>query len=70
VEAVGAHLAGVDLHPTRNGFVVLEVNGAVDFQPLYVPEGDVFADAVEALLAAARSLRPAGAELLPAAASL
>jgi [lysine-biosynthesis-protein LysW]--L-2-aminoadipate ligase len=50
VRAVGADLAGVDLLPTRNGFVVLEVNGAVDFRPLYAPGRDVFADAVGALL--------------------
>ncbi len=50
VEAVGADLAGVDLLPTGQGFVVLEVNGAVDFRPLYAPERDVFADAVDALL--------------------
>jgi [lysine-biosynthesis-protein LysW]--L-2-aminoadipate ligase len=50
VRAVGADLAGVDLLPTRNGFLVLEVNGAVDFRPLYAPGRDVFADAVDALL--------------------
>ncbi|MBV8258872.1 MAG: ATP-grasp domain-containing protein [Actinobacteria bacterium] len=48
--ALRLDLAGVDLLPTRNGFVVLEVNGAVDFRPAYVPGGDVFADAVLALL--------------------
>jgi RimK family alpha-L-glutamate ligase len=42
-------LVGVDLLPTRNGFVVLELNGAVDFRPVYA-SGDVFADAVAALL--------------------
>jgi glutathione synthase/RimK-type ligase-like ATP-grasp enzyme len=50
VHAVGADLAGVDLLPTRNGFLVLEVNGAVDFRPLYAPGRDVFADAVDALI--------------------
>jgi [lysine-biosynthesis-protein LysW]--L-2-aminoadipate ligase len=59
VEAVGADLAGVDLLPTRQGFVVLEVNGAVDFRPLYAPQRDVFAAAVDALLRRAER-EPAG----------
>jgi [lysine-biosynthesis-protein LysW]--L-2-aminoadipate ligase len=49
--AARADLVGVDLLPTPNGgFVVLELNGAVDFRPLYAPRSDVFADAVAALL--------------------
>lgn len=48
--AVRADLAGVDLLPTRNGFVVLEVNGAVDFRPLYARRTDVYAEAMGALL--------------------
>jgi RimK family alpha-L-glutamate ligase len=51
--AAGVDLAGVDLLPTGNGFVVLELNGAVDFRPLYAPGRDVFGDAVAALLAEA-----------------
>jgi glutathione synthase/RimK-type ligase-like ATP-grasp enzyme len=43
-------LVGVDLLPTGNGFVVLELNGAVDFRPAYAPRRDVFADAIAALL--------------------
>jgi len=43
-------LVGIDLLPTRNGFVVLELNGAVDFRPMYAPLRDVFSDAVDALL--------------------
>ena len=43
-------LVGVDLLPTRGGFVILELNGAVDFRPVYAPLRDVFADAVAALL--------------------
>jgi [lysine-biosynthesis-protein LysW]--L-2-aminoadipate ligase len=58
VEAVGADLAGVDLLPTRNGFLVLEVNGAVDFRPLYAPETDVFTVAIDALLDALAARRP------------
>lgn len=49
-EAARVDLAGVDLLPTRNGFVVLEINGAVDFRPLYLDSGDVFAETVAALL--------------------
>ena len=62
IRAVRLDLAGVDLLPTRHGFVVLEVNGAVDFRPLYAPGRDVFRDTVLALLAAARARRaPAAA---------
>jgi RimK family alpha-L-glutamate ligase len=50
-QAARADLVGVDLLPTPNGgFVILELNGAVDFRPLYAPQRDVFADAVAALL--------------------
>jgi RimK family alpha-L-glutamate ligase len=49
-EATRADLVGVDLLPTGNGFVILELNGAVDFRPVYAPARDVFADAVAALL--------------------
>jgi [lysine-biosynthesis-protein LysW]---L-2-aminoadipate ligase len=49
--AARADLVGVDLLPTANGgFLVLELNGAVEFRPLYAPNRDVFADAVAALL--------------------
>ena len=49
--AARADLVGVDLLPTPNGgFLVLEVNGAVEFRPLYAPGRDVFADVVAALL--------------------
>jgi RimK family alpha-L-glutamate ligase len=48
--AARADLVGVDLLPTGNGFVVLELNGAVDFRPTYAPHRDVFADTVAALL--------------------
>jgi [lysine-biosynthesis-protein LysW]--L-2-aminoadipate ligase len=49
--ATRVDLVGVDLLPTPNGgFVVLELNGAVDFRPLYAPQRDVFSDTVAALL--------------------
>ena len=48
--AARADLVGVDLLPTRNGFVILELNGAVDFRPVYAPHRDVFSETVEALL--------------------
>jgi [lysine-biosynthesis-protein LysW]--L-2-aminoadipate ligase len=49
--AARADLVGVDLLPTPNGgFVVLELNGAADFRPVYAPHRDVYSDAVAALL--------------------
>jgi [lysine-biosynthesis-protein LysW]--L-2-aminoadipate ligase len=50
-QAARADLVGVDLLPTSNGgFVVLELNGAVDFRPVYAPLRDVFSETVAALL--------------------
>ena len=50
-QAARADLVGVDLLPTPNGgFVVLELNGAVDFRPVYAPMRDVFSETVAALL--------------------
>ena len=51
--AVKGDLVGVDLLPVGSGFVVVEVNGAVDFRPLYAV-GDVFAIAALELLRVAR----------------
>jgi RimK family alpha-L-glutamate ligase len=47
----GLDLVGVDLLPTGpGGFSVIELNGAVDFRPVYaLDEGDPFAGAVAAL---------------------
>jgi RimK family alpha-L-glutamate ligase len=52
VEAAGAvngSLVGVDLLPDGDGWVVLEVNGAVEFTREYSLAGDVFAAATDAL---------------------
>jgi [lysine-biosynthesis-protein LysW]--L-2-aminoadipate ligase len=49
--AIGADLVGVDLLPTAHGYVVLELNGCVDFCAEYsFPGSDVFTDVVETLL--------------------
>jgi RimK family alpha-L-glutamate ligase len=52
--AIEADLVGVDLLPTPDGgYVVLELNGAVEFTQEYALEpGDVFGRAVDALLTA------------------
>jgi RimK family alpha-L-glutamate ligase len=56
--AVRGDLVGVDLLPTRSGFVISEVNGAVDFHPYYALDvEDVFTEAVLELLRAARDRR-------------
>jgi glutamate carboxypeptidase len=48
--AVGADLVGVDLLPTKDGYVVLELNGAADFEMRYSPTGrDIFEDAASSL---------------------
>ena len=53
--AAGADLVGVDLLPTEDGgWVVLELNGAVEFNDEYALDRDVFASAAESLLAAAK----------------
>lgn len=53
VPPLGGDLVGVDLLPTGPGtYVVLEVNGAVDFTGDYAPGGNVFAAAVGTLVGA------------------
>jgi RimK family alpha-L-glutamate ligase len=48
--AVGGDLVGIDLLPSDLGtWLVLEVNGAVDFNGVYTLGDDVYADAREAL---------------------
>jgi len=49
-QAIRADLVGVDLLPTGNGYVVAELNGAVDVKPWYRYDGDVYADAVFELM--------------------
>ena len=48
--ALGIDFAGVDLLPVENGWIVLELNGAVDFDRRYALRGvDPFAAAADAL---------------------
>lgn len=49
VEALGGELFGVDLIPVPGGYLVLEVNAAIEFDDAYSLDGDVFADAAAAL---------------------
>ena len=66
--ASGAALAGVDLLPNkRDGWTVLEVNGAVEFTREYEASGDVFAD-VALELAQCASSRQEVVATLPLAA--
>lgn len=52
--ASGASLVGVDLLPSpRGGWIVLELNGAVEFTDEYALSGDVFAEVTRELEAAA-----------------
>jgi RimK family alpha-L-glutamate ligase len=58
--AVRGDLVGVDLLPLRNGFVVSELNGAVDFRlPYALAPGNVFRAALHELLRVARLRRAA-----------
>jgi glutathione synthase/RimK-type ligase-like ATP-grasp enzyme len=51
--AVEGDLVGVDLMPTRDGgWVVIEVNGAVEFNDQYSLDRDIFQAVVGALLCA------------------
>jgi [lysine-biosynthesis-protein LysW]--L-2-aminoadipate ligase len=48
--AIGGGFVGVDLLPTRYGYVVVELNGCVDFTDEYsFPGEDVFAEVARAL---------------------
>lgn len=60
--AAGADLVGVDLLPCPDGgWTVIELNGAVEFNDLYDPDGDVFASAAFELSRLALGC-PGGAE--------
>ena len=56
---VAATLVGVDLLPTDDGFVVLEVNGAVEFTADYRPGEDVFREAASEIVRAVHDARAA-----------
>jgi glutathione synthase/RimK-type ligase-like ATP-grasp enzyme len=47
--AIGTDLAGLDLAPTAGGWVLLELNGAVDFDEQYRLGASVYADVAAAL---------------------
>ena len=48
--AIDADFVGVDLIPVDGGHLVLELNGAAEFDHAYdLPEGDVYLDAARAL---------------------
>jgi ribosomal protein S6--L-glutamate ligase len=48
--AVGIDVAGVDLLPVGDSYVVIELNGAADFDEMYsLAEGDVYADLRDAI---------------------
>jgi RimK family alpha-L-glutamate ligase len=69
--ASGLDLVGVDLLPTGpGGFCVIELNGAVDFRPVYSLAGrNVFDDTMTALACGRPELRAAEADLAAAAQS-
>ena len=57
--ALGADLVGVDLLPVDDGYVIVELNAAVEFDGGYsLPGADVYADAAAALDLQAPHLRP------------
>jgi RimK family alpha-L-glutamate ligase len=64
--AVDADLVGVDLLPTDNGYVILELNGCVDFTDDYDLDGDgVFAAVAERLLVRCEEQTASAAAILP-----
>jgi RimK family alpha-L-glutamate ligase len=66
--ATGAALVGVDLLPDGDGgWVVAELNGAVEFNEEYAPWHDVFAETASALVRVARERSGQAAPLEPLA---
>lgn len=56
--AVRGDLVGIDLLPLGDGYIVSEVNGAVDFRPAYaLGPGNVFRNAVHELVRVAQLKR-------------
>ncbi|HXR12261.1 MAG TPA: ATP-grasp domain-containing protein [Gaiellaceae bacterium] len=56
--SIRGDLVGVDLLPTGTGYVVAELNGAVDFRPSYALDvEDVYVEVVAELLRVARNRR-------------
>ena len=63
-QAIGAALVGVDLLPDgRGGWVVVELNGAVEFTDEYASWHDVFSATASALAREARERSGHGAPL-------
>jgi glutathione synthase/RimK-type ligase-like ATP-grasp enzyme len=68
VRATGAALVGVDLLPDGDGgWVVAELNGAVEFNEEYAPWHDVFAETASSLVRVARERSGQAAPLEPLA---
>jgi RimK family alpha-L-glutamate ligase len=57
--AADADLVGVDMLPAGDSWIVLELNGAVDFTRAYAREHDVFAAVAQGLVAASEPARAA-----------
>lgn len=65
--AAGCDLVGVDLFPSADGWVVLELNGTVDFDRRYsLPRSDVYAEAADALALPTARSAPGYARGVPA----
>jgi glutathione synthase/RimK-type ligase-like ATP-grasp enzyme len=69
--AIGGGFVGVDLLPTRFGYVVVELNGCVDFTDEYsFPGEDVFFEVAQALTAPVPALAAVEREVEAALASV
>jgi glutathione synthase/RimK-type ligase-like ATP-grasp enzyme len=66
VAALGGHLLGVDLLPTPNGYVVLDVNACVDFGGTHAPRRDqLYHDVATGLELLAQGAERPPARVLP-----